>query len=84
MKWRVKITPHAQHEMRKLAKNVIQRIDSKIVKLSCNPFPEGTVKLKVGYGYRLRVGNWRVIYNVDSKEKVVTVYSVSHRSKAYR
>ncbi|MCF7810159.1 type II toxin-antitoxin system RelE/ParE family toxin [bacterium] len=84
MKWRVEITPRAQHEMLNLADSIIKRIDSKIIKLSSDPFPEGSVKLKIGYGYRLRVGSWRIIYTVNSKKKEVVVYKVCHRSKAYR
>ena len=59
----------------------IQAVDS----LVDDPFRRGCRKLRgVERGYRIRVGEYRVVYQVDVKAEVVIVYHVRHRGKAYR
>ena len=70
--------------MRSLPDNVLQRVNSKILQLEHNPFAMGVVKLKKGIGYRLRVGDWRVIYIIDSSKNMITIIGIKHRGKAYK
>ena len=60
------------------------RIDRKILALADNPRPAGCKKLR-GYKdqWRIRVGDWRVLYIVDDEAKVVSVTRIAHRSEAY-
>jgi len=60
------------------------RIDRKILSLAVNPRPAGCKKLK-GYRdqWRVRVGDWRVIYIIDDAAKVVSVMRIAHRRKVY-
>lgn len=61
------------------------RILSAIEQLSINPYPKNMKKLK-GFEnlYRLRVGDYRVIYEVDEENKTIVVHYVRHRKDAYK
>ena len=52
--------------------------------LSDDPRPAGSLKLSGEELYRIRVGNYRIIYGIDVDERAVSVISVRHRSRAYR
>ncbi|MBL7190704.1 type II toxin-antitoxin system RelE/ParE family toxin [bacterium] len=84
MIWKLKIRPSAKHEMQRLSDPILQRIISKIMGLKENPFPSGMVKLKMTEGYRIRVGDWRILYEIDKRKQLITVFAVRHRSKAYK
>ena len=62
-----------------------QRMVARIQALSTNPRPHGSEKL-AGFSdrYRIRQGNYRVVYLVDDKEFLVTIYKVGHRRDVYR
>jgi mRNA interferase RelE/StbE len=55
------------------------RISQAIVGLEDDPRPPGCRKLRAVEGWRLRVGNWRVIYHINDQERVVTVVEVRRR-----
>lgn len=74
----------SEHDIRRIDKQYISRILLAIESLSDNPFPGQSKKLKGSESsYRLRVGNYRVIYQVDTDSKVIVVYRVRHRKDAY-
>lgn len=50
-----------------------------ILRLEDNPRPPGCQKLRGLEGWRIRVGNWRVIYHINDQERVVTVVEIRHR-----
>ena len=58
------------------------RVYDKIEKLKTNPYKEGK-KLKGVEFYGVRIGDYRLIYLVDDKEKVVKIYYLEHRKKSY-
>jgi mRNA interferase RelE/StbE len=63
----------------------VQRIIDRIRELSANPFPRDSEKLAGSENfYRLRVGDYRIVYQVDNKNKTVIVYYVRHRKTAYK
>ncbi len=62
---------------------VQRRLLERLEKLSRNPFPPGVKKLKDRDGYRVRVGNYRIIYDVDTKGYVIVVTVIAHRKDAY-
>jgi mRNA interferase RelE/StbE len=49
-----------------------------------DPFPRGTKKLKGSDGFRIRVGDYRILYRVNSASHLVTVGAIKHRKEAYR
>ena len=59
-------------------------ISNHIDLLEQNPRPADSKKLKGDAGYSLRVGTFRVLYDIDDKMQLVTIYRVKHRREAYR
>ena len=59
------------------------RIREALEALADDPYPHQSLKLRDREGYRLRVGDYRVIYDVDESEKVVTILQVGHRQGVY-
>lgn len=75
----------AERDLRNVDPQQIPRIVRAIDFLVNNPFPSQCRKLRGSErDYRIRVGDYRVIYQVDVKTKVVTIYHVRHRGEAYR
>ncbi len=70
--------------MRKLPRTILQKITTKITSLCENPFPTDVIKIRMIDGYRIRVGNWRILYEIDQSRRTITVVAVRHRSKAYK
>ncbi|WP_420628974.1 type II toxin-antitoxin system RelE family toxin [Candidatus Leptofilum sp.] len=61
-----------------------QRIQEQIDKLRKNPRPDGARKLKGETGFRVRVGTYRILYEVNDDVQIVTIYRVKHRRDVYR
>lgn len=75
----------AERELRNLDPQHVSRVVHAVEPLADDPFSSGCRKLRgAEQAYRLRVGDYRVIYQVDRKRKVVAIYHVRHRGKAYR
>ncbi|GIK58825.1 MAG: type II toxin-antitoxin system RelE/ParE family toxin [Chloroflexi bacterium] len=75
----------AQKELRKLPAEMIQKIMEAVDALSENSFPPGCRKLAGSdQTWRIRIGNYRVIYNVFSATLVIEIVRVAHRKDAYR
>jgi mRNA interferase RelE/StbE len=73
------------HDLKKIDRQYISRIVNAIESLANDPFPVQSKKLVDSESsYRLRVGDYRVIYQVNSEKKEVTVYHVRHRKDAYK
>ena len=83
--YRVVLKPSVEKDLRPLPKSIVARIMKHIEGLSDDPFPDGTAKLAgTEQTYRIRVGDYRVIYGVDKATKQVTVHYVRHRREVYR
>ena len=81
----LQIKDPAEKDIRALDPTVRERIITAIQSLRETPFPSGSQKLKgLAHHYRLRVGDYRVLYEFDDKSQVVTLYLVKHRREAYR
>jgi mRNA interferase RelE/StbE len=79
------IQRRAEKALQRLPKNLVRRLWVDIRGLSKNPRPEGCKKL-TGYKdrYRVRVGDWRIIYQVDDDQLIVLVLEIAPRGGAYR
>ena len=60
------------------------RISKAILALENNPFPPGCKKLKNRDGFRIRVGDYRVLFLADAKLKKIVIGSIGHRREVYR
>jgi mRNA interferase RelE/StbE len=75
----------SEKDFKHIDKQYIHRILNVIENLSTNPFPIQCKKLHDSESsYRIRIGDYRVIYQVDSKTKTITIYYVRHRKDAYK
>ena len=84
VKYSLEIMRSAQKELDSLDDPLFARIDRKILALADDPRPVGSKKLK-GFtdSWRIRVGDWRVVYVLDDAAKLVTVTRVAHRREVY-
>lgn len=74
-----------EHDLKKIDRQYISRILEAIDGLAENPFPVQSTKMTGSESsYRLRVGDYRIIYQVDTEKKAVTVYHARHRKDAYK
>ncbi|MDA0840318.1 MAG: type II toxin-antitoxin system RelE/ParE family toxin [Planctomycetota bacterium] len=84
MSYELKILRRAQRELARLSEPVYDRVKQAIQLLREEPRPPGCTKLTGREGWRLRVGNYRVIYEIDDSNHVATVLHVGHRRDVYR
>ena len=83
--YKIWIKKSAQKSVRSLPKEQILSIVANIHDLSANPRPTQSKKLKgsINY-YRLRKGNYRILYAIDEQAKEIIIYKVKHRKDVYR
>jgi mRNA interferase RelE/StbE len=86
MSYKVEFTLQAEEDLSRLDKTIAQNIAHKIDWLSQNieniiPAP---LKGKFKGKYKLRVGDWRVVYSFENSNQIITVYAVRHRSEVYK
>jgi mRNA interferase RelE/StbE len=83
-KYSLEIKESAEKELDALDSPQFNRIDARILALATNPRPAGCKKLR-GYKdqWRIRVGDYRVVYVIDDDSKTVTVTRIAHRREAY-
>ncbi len=75
----------AVNELRRLNRLIIPRIIEAVEALSSNPFPSGVRKLRGGeHSYRIRVGDYRVIYTVFKNQSLLQIARIRHRKDVYR
>ena len=76
----------ARRHFRKMPPNLTPRISEKIVTVAADPVARhpNVKRLRVRDGYRLRVGDWRILYSLDMQAKMLTVEAVETRGDAYR
>lgn len=84
MTYRLVIKPSAGKELEQLDDQMLRRIDGAIVRLRENPQPQGSKKLTGVPLYRIRVGSYRVVYEIDAIRKQITVVTIAHRREVYR
>jgi len=84
VKYTVLILRGAQKELAQLSTESYGRVRDAIRELAINPRPPGCLKLTGREGWRIRVGDYRVVYEIDDKERTVTVLHVGHRRDVYR
>ena len=71
-------------ELKKIPKNDLRRILSRIDKLGDNPRPTGCEKLASMELYRIRLGKYRIVYSIQENELTVWVIKIGHRKDVYR
>ena len=82
--YRLFIKPSAVNDIEALLKKDRSRIVARIQRLATNPRPPGCEKLSGHDFYRLRQGNYRILYTVHDTDLIVVVIKVGHRREVYR
>ena len=80
----VVITEYAIRQLKKLPPQVIAKLRDAIASLANDPRPHNHIKLTNVEAYRIRVGNYRVVYEINDDILTVTVVEVSDRKETYR
>jgi mRNA interferase RelE/StbE len=78
------ISPRAQKELEKITGADYQRIKSAVLDLASEPRPHGCKKLSGRDGWRIRIGDYRVLFDIDDARRAVLVLDVGHRRDIYR
>ena len=84
MSYSVNILRRAQKELAQLPGGVYERVRDAVRALGQDPRPPACLKLTGREGWRIRAGDFRVIYEIDDKQRTVTVLHVGHRRDVYR
>ena len=81
----VKITSRAEGELKRLDRPVKNRVVTAILALASDPRPPGCLKVRSAEGvWRIRVGDWRIGYEIDDSLQEVVVIRIGHRSEFYQ
>lgn len=85
MPYQIQIKKSAFKELSKLPNTIFVSISDKINTLDKNPFPSGYKKLKGSKNYyRLRVGNYRIVYSVYQDVLIIEIIRIRHRKNVYK
>ena len=84
-RYTVIVERQVERALRRLPQQILTRVDRMLLGLADEPRPAGCKKLR-GYEnlYRLRAGDWRLIYAIEDDELVVLVIEIAPRGEAYR
>ena len=84
MSYELRILPLAEKQLSRLNSPIYDSVKARISGLRDNPRPPGCQKLRDREGWRIRIGDYRVIYKINDIEKTVAVLQIGHRSDVYR
>ena len=83
--YRIKFKPTVEKDFTHLPQSVIVKALARIETLPDNPFPPDTKKLKGSQRlYRIRLGDYRIVYEVDAKIRQIMIHYIRHRKDVYR
>jgi mRNA interferase RelE/StbE len=81
--YKILLLPPAQKDLDEFRGKTLDILVKKIASLQENPRPHGCLKLTAEQGYRIRSGNYRILYRIDDNKKEVFIYRIKHRKEAY-
>lgn len=84
MNYALGILPCAKRELGALPSDTYHRLREAIFGLAHEPRPQSSRKLTGREGWRLRVGDYRVLYDIDDVKQTITIVHVGHRRDVYR
>ena len=83
--YKIKWKNSAKKELKRLDKSIIPKIIKSVESLSINPYPKNTKKLTSSQNiYRIRVGEYHIIYNIQSDVLIIEIIKVGHRQGIYK
>ncbi len=81
---KILLVKSAEKELLSLNKNLGQRIFQKISLLTNDPYGQNSQKLEGNKGYRIRIGDYRVVYTIDKENQTILIIKIGHRREIYR
>lgn len=79
------IERRAEKDLRKLPRDIARLVINKIKTLATEPRMIGSHKLRDSdNAYRIRIGDYRILYEINDKKKIVRIYRIRHRKDVYR
>ncbi len=84
MEYKIEVIPSAQKDLDNFEKRYFEQIKDKINSLKSDPRPFNCLKLTAEEGYRIRSGDFRILYRIDDKNKIIYIYRIKHRRESYR
>ena len=84
MAFAVRFALRVEKELRSLPVETQKRLLARLVKLAEDPFAPGTIKLQGEDAYRVRIGDYRIVFELDAQTSILVVLKVGHRSDIYR
>ncbi len=84
MPYTVRLKRSAEKELENLPARIHNKVINVLLSLKENPFPSNSIKLHGREGWRIRVGNYRILYIIDEPDKNIEIISVAHRKEVYR
>jgi mRNA interferase RelE/StbE len=85
MSYRLIVKPSAQKDVARLPRRIQRRVLDRLARIEADPRAPGSAKLAGAKAtYRVRVGDWRIVYEIDDGLGIVFVTIVAHRREVYR
>ncbi|MHC4509228.1 MAG: type II toxin-antitoxin system RelE family toxin [Planctomycetota bacterium] len=82
-KYRITIKRSAAKELEDIPRRDLQRIIKRVRSLATDPRPHGSQKLSGQEQYRIRQGDYRIVYSVEDKDSLIEVVKIGHRREIY-
>ncbi|RLE05921.1 MAG: type II toxin-antitoxin system mRNA interferase toxin, RelE/StbE family [Candidatus Aminicenantes bacterium] len=83
-KYKISFKKSALKELENIPKPILQRILKRIRELPNNPKPAGSQKLSNYNLYRIRQGNYRIVYLINNKKLELQIFKIGHRKEIYK
>jgi mRNA interferase RelE/StbE len=85
MSYRLILKPSAERDVERLPRSIQGRVLDRLERIAAAPRGPGSVKLAGAKAtYRVRVGDWRIVYEIDDARRTILVTIVAHRREVYR
>lgn len=83
--YKIEFKPRAIKQLRSLPQGIISKVSEHIDRLALEPYPTGCKKLEgAEHTYRIRIGDYRVVYTIFNDKLIVQVIKIGHRKDVYR
>jgi mRNA interferase RelE/StbE len=83
-RYKITVKKSAIKELENTPKKDLQRIVKRIEALAFDPRPYGSQKLSAQDCYRIRIGDYRIVYSIRDKNSTVDIFKIGHRREVYR
>ena len=82
--YKIEIRPKVEKELKRLPKHVLKAVRRTIDALADDPRPSGAKRLSIREEWKIRVGDYRILYLIEDEQLIVVVVKVGHRRDVYR